>query len=125
VSGYQCLKTVSFSLTTNITWSVIDGEPCRVVHFTPYATIENCEIKNTSKMPYCCIEIESKKLPAKAIGLVNNKIDFVNLWKVFRERGVGEKEEIIIFWTTQMECSNSIIHITIINGSSTGTICFH
>ena len=53
-------NTNLIGLSKDSQWSVIDGEPGRVIHFTPYATVENCKIKNNSKIPYCCLERESK-----------------------------------------------------------------
>jgi hypothetical protein len=83
-------------------WSKIDGQPCKVLHFTPFATIDNGKIKDTGfNMPYCALTIECRQLPNKATGYITHKIDFVNLWKVFKERGVHEQEEVIIFWTKE------------------------
>jgi hypothetical protein len=81
-------------------WSIVDGEACRVVHFTPFASIVDGKIKNAGlSMPYCAITIECKNLPYQAIGYITHKIDFTNLWKTFKERGVKENEEVIITWT--------------------------
>jgi hypothetical protein len=83
-------------------WSVIDGEPCRVLHFTPFASIRNGKIYDIdSTTPYCSVTIECKKLPYTATGFITHKIDFMNLWKVFKERGLNEKEEVIIIWTAK------------------------
>lgn len=81
-------------------WSVIDSEPCRVIRFDALALIENGKIiaRNNTE-PYAYIILESKKIDSLAKGFVTHKTDFENLWKVFNERGVGENEEVIIFWS--------------------------
>ena len=83
-------------------WSIIDGEPCRVMHFTPFASIKNEKIYYVnSTTPYCSVTIECKKLPFIATGFITHKVDFTNLWKAFKERGLNDKEEVIIIWTAK------------------------
>jgi hypothetical protein len=83
-------------------WSMIDSEPCRVIHFSPFATFENGKIKSINlTMPYCAIRIECPGFSGKATGFICHKIDFTNLWRVFKDRGVTEEEEVIVYWTTK------------------------
>ncbi len=34
-------------------------------------------------------------------GFVTHKLDFAHLWAAFRERGVSDDEEVVIFWTAK------------------------
>jgi hypothetical protein len=96
----NCKMTIT--LLKDKDWSVIDSEACRVNRFTPLAKILNGKLSSPPmSMPYCSLEIECKKFPCKVTAFVTHKIDFTNLWKVFKERGVKEDEEVIIFWTTK------------------------
>ena len=81
-------------------WSVIDGEACKVIEFTPFAKIENGKIVAPNKTePYASVILECKKLPQNAEGLITHKLDFQHLWTAFKGRGVGQNEEVIIFWS--------------------------
>ena len=83
-------------------WNIIDGEPCLVTDFSPLVgnTVENeVVISNDSTKPYASITIECKKLPEKVTGLITHKIDFLNLWKAFKEKTISSNEEVIIFWS--------------------------
>ena len=81
-------------------WSVIDGEPCRIIEFTPLATIENGKVITLNKTePYASVILECKKLPEQTKGFICHKMDFQHLWAAFNERGVKENEEVIIFYS--------------------------
>jgi len=83
-------------------WSVIDGEPCRVIDFNPLGSLVDVDGKVQSpdhSTPYADITIECKKLGKNITGFITHKIDFKHLWAAFRERTVKEDEEVIIFWT--------------------------
>jgi hypothetical protein len=83
-------------------WSIIDGEPCRVIRFTPFASVKNGKIKDINlTMPYCSLTIECKKFPCLATGFITHKVNFMNLWKAFKERGLNDIEEVIIIWTAK------------------------
>jgi len=83
-------------------WSVIDGEPCRVIDFTPLASVENGEVVTPDiTTPYALVTLECKKMPSMIKGFVTNKMDFIHLWTAFKERGVSDNEEVIICWTTK------------------------
>lgn len=87
-------------LRSDTEWGVIDGEPCRVKVFTPWASVEDGRVTALSKTaPYASIEIECGALPQDATGFITNRTDFLHLWRAFNERGVREDEELIIFWT--------------------------
>ncbi len=81
-------------------WSVIDGEFCRVIDFIPMASIKEGKILAIDKTaPYASVVLECKKLPTKTKGSITHKVDFMNLWSAFKERGVKQDEEVLIFWT--------------------------
>lgn len=89
-----------FILRKDSEWKIVEGYACRVISFTPSASIKSGKIitKNTTEA-YASVVLESKKLPRGAVGLITHKKDFENLWIVFKERGVKKDEEVIIFWT--------------------------
>ncbi len=81
-------------------WSVIDSEPCRVISFTPLASIENGKILASKKMePYASVTLECKKIPVAVKGFITHKEDFAHLWAAFRERRLADNEEAIIIWS--------------------------
>lgn len=80
-------------------WSKIEGEACRVVNFTPLATVKNGKVITQNKTePYASVIFKCKKLSEETKGYICHKTDFQNLWSAFRERGVHENEEVIIFY---------------------------
>ena len=83
-------------------WSVIDGEPCRVIDFTPLASVENGKVITPNvTTPYALVTLECKKMSSTIKGFVTNKVDFIHLWTAFKERGISDNEEVIIIWTTK------------------------
>jgi len=89
-------------LDTDREWAVIDGEPCRVLAFTPFSLIKNGKVlagKPTDPYPHAILTLECKKVQGIIKGYVWHKIDFRHLWEVFETRTVKENEEVIIFWT--------------------------
>ena len=82
-------------------WSLIDGELCRVIDFVPMgSSVKNGKvIAMNMTAPYASIHIECKKIPGKITGFITHKIDFINLWNAFKERGVKENEEVLIIWS--------------------------
>jgi len=81
-------------------WSATDGEVCRVIDFTPMASIKEGKIFATDKStPYASVVLECKKLPPETKGFITHKVDFMHLWLAFKERGIGQDEEVLIFWT--------------------------
>ena len=83
-------------------WSVIDGEPCRVIDFSPLGSIIDAGGKVLSvdkTTPYASITMECKKLEKNIRGYITHKMDFEHLWAAFKDRIVKEDEEVIIYWT--------------------------
>lgn len=81
-------------------WSAIDGDLCKIIEFTPLATIKNGKIIASNKTePYAFIILECKKLPEQTQGFICHKIDFQHLWAAFKERGVKQDEEVLIIWS--------------------------
>lgn len=81
-------------------WSVIDSEPCKIIEFTPMASVIDGKVSALNiGMPYASITIECKKIQGKITGFVTHKRDFLNLWAAFKERTVKDNEEVIILWS--------------------------
>ena len=80
-------------------WTAVDGRPCKVLKFTPLAKFEDGKISSKDKAtPYALITLDCLEFPSGSIGAVTHKIDFMHLWTAFIERGIGDDEEVIIFW---------------------------
>jgi len=80
-------------------WSIVNGDPCRVLGFTPIATIENGKVLSPNKTdPYASVVLECKKLQYRIKGFICHKMDFEHLWSAFKERDVKKGEEVIIFY---------------------------
>jgi len=80
-------------------WNLIAGEACRVLEFEPMAAVENGEVHDIGLfLPYAAVILEFKGMPHPVRGCISHKIDFKNLWAAFKERPLGENEEVIIFW---------------------------
>ena len=84
-------------------WKAIDGEPCRVLDFTPLSgSVKDGKVSSTdSTTPYALIHFECKKLSGIKTGSICHKLDFLHLWKAFKEKGEKEDEEVIIFWSKE------------------------
>lgn len=83
-------------------WSLVDGEICKIIAFTPLASIKNGTIlKIDHSTPYASITLECKKVPDTIKGFITHKDDFENLWKIFKERGVSSREEVLVVWSTK------------------------
>lgn len=81
-------------------WSIIDSKPCKVINFTPLASIENGKVIITNKTePYASVTLKCKNIPQPMKGFICHKMDFQHLWAAFKERGVRQEEEVIIFWS--------------------------
>lgn len=93
----------------DIPWEAIEGEFCRVKHFTPLAVVESGKVKSASTMlPYASLKVELPDLsehpdyqqklkgiilPHEALMPVMHKLDFRNLWEVFKEIDVSKDPE--------------------------------
>jgi len=74
-------------------WSIIDGEPCRIIAF------DDTISKLDKLMPYAYITIECKKVKKIIKGFITHKVDYMHLRAAFKERTIKENEEVIIFWS--------------------------
>jgi len=100
--GIKIMQQENNIMRKDSDWSVIDGELCRVIDFTPMALVQNGKVvAPDTTTPYASVTLECKKIPNKIKGFVTHKLDFTNLWKAFKERGISDNEEVIIFWTTK------------------------
>jgi len=99
----ETTKLSELTLLKDSNWGIINGELCRVVGFVPMALVKDGKVLDISKtMPYASVHLECKKFPGQKItGFITHKLDFVNLWGAFKERGIGPDEEVIIIWTTK------------------------
>lgn len=91
----------------DIPWEAIEGEYCRIEHFTPYAIVQSGKVKSASSMlPYASLRVElpdlsghpdyEKKLknitlPREALMPVIHKLDFRNLWEIFKETDINQE----------------------------------
>ncbi len=86
-------------------WSLIDSELCLVTNFIPLmgSTVKDGVVVSPNvNTPYASVTIKCKKTKEEITGFITHKIDFVNLWHVFKEINLNEeKEEVLIYWTTK------------------------
>ncbi len=83
-------------------WSMIDGEPCRVIDFGTLGSLVDIDGKvhaMDKTTPYASVTMECKKLGKGIRGYITHKEDFQHLWAAFKDRKVKENEEVIIIWT--------------------------
>ena len=105
----------SLLIGKDIPWEAIEGEFCRVKHFTPMAIVESGKVRDISKsLPYAVLEVELPNLEGhedyqqklKGINLpryacmpVMHKLDFRNLWEVFKETRINtEIMEVLVVY---------------------------
>jgi len=88
------------TLLKNSDWSVINGECCRVIDFIPMASIKDGKVLAINRTtPYAAVDLECRKFSGqKVTGFICHKLDFIHLWKAFKDRGVKTDEEVIIIW---------------------------
>lgn len=85
-------------------WRVNDGRLSLIREFKPFlgSKVENgMAITVDSSIPYASVEFVSHNLPNQATGFITHKEDFINLWKVFNDRGIASNEEVIFYWSTK------------------------
>ena len=81
-------------------WGAIDGELCRVIRFTPMASIQDGKVRALNMVtPYAAVILERAKTSEPIEGFIAHKMDFKHLWAAFKERGVGQDEEVIVGWS--------------------------
>jgi hypothetical protein len=86
-------------------WESVQGKLCRAASFTPLASVKDGKVVAFDKTtPYASIEIddiELKKLQMPITGFITHRKDFLNLWHVFKERGVKKDEVVVVTWTKE------------------------
>lgn len=97
-------KSSDITFLKDSQWAVIDSEPCKVIDFYPFLhLVKDGKVTSQGKetyTPYASIVLECIKLPKQKItGFITNKLDFINLWTAFKERGIKPDEEVIAFWS--------------------------
>jgi len=81
-------------------WSAIDGEACRVLAFTPMASVQNGRVVASDKsVPYATVTLKCKNVPGAVKGFITNREDFIHLWAAFKERTLHDAEEVLIIWS--------------------------
>lgn len=84
-------------------WNLIDGELCLVTDFYPIkdASVINGAIACYAPTnPYAVVKLECIKVQNEIKGIINHKMDFINLWAAFKESGINtEKHEVLIYWS--------------------------
>ena len=83
----------------DIPWESIEKEDLRVIHFAPLAEVRDSKIKGPlGLLPYGLLTVESPLIPREATLPVTHKVDFHNLWDIFKVRGVNPDEEVLVFY---------------------------
>lgn len=99
IATYLIKPMKETTLRKDSDWSVIEGDACRVISFSPTASIQNGKVFTSQKTdPYASFIFECTKILGTIKGFVFHKLDFQHLWEATRERGVSENEELIIFY---------------------------
>lgn len=81
----------------DIPWEDLEGQYMRVNDFNFLAKVELGKIKEDRfPKPYGFISVECPKLPCQAIMPIFHKLDFKNLWEVFRQRKLSPSEEVLV-----------------------------
>ncbi len=87
----------------DIRWGDVEKVACKVENFEPLAEVEGGRITSAppSFMPYAFLTVEfvgaHPRLPERAIMPVTHREDFLTLWEVFRERGIGDEEDGVVY----------------------------
>jgi hypothetical protein len=85
-------------LGKDVPFTSIEQEACRVKHFVAIARIEGGKVRGTGGMPYGLLRVESPLLPGEAIMPVVHRLDFLNAYEVFEQRGVRDDEEALVIY---------------------------
>jgi len=89
----------SLLIGRDIEWAAIEGQYCRVKHFTPFSVVESGKVKEASQtLPYASLLVECPKVFNEASLPVVHKADFRNLWEVFKEIGVSTEMEVLVVY---------------------------
>jgi hypothetical protein len=100
-------NTEALLIGKDVPFKTIEKEFCRVARFAPFAVIEGGKIRDMGKsIPYAFLYLESPVLlehKEYILGIVH-RIDFSNLWEVFKVRGYDASiEEVIIAYDSSYE----------------------
>lgn len=78
-------------------WELIEGQICRVVEFTPFATIQQGKFEAPAvPMPYASVELECPVFDHHVTAFISHKVDFANLWEASTQRKQSDDRELII-----------------------------
>lgn len=91
-------------LLTDKQWSKIDSMMCRIIKFSPISAFENGKIiEIDASSPYASISFQCNAETETKIfkGFITHKEDFKVLWAVFKERKIGNNEEVLFFWSNK------------------------
>jgi hypothetical protein len=56
-------------------------------------------VSPNTNLPYGKIKLNCVGIEEDVIGFITHWIDFKNLWEIYKNRGVKEEEECLIYWT--------------------------
>lgn len=87
------------NLRNDAEWAAVDNRICRVTAFKPFAHMSDGRIVESHRgMPYALVTLEVPGLPPDTMGGIAHRVDFMNLWKVFRETQLTDDEEVHVAW---------------------------
>ena len=102
---YTSNKKSEIILRKDSEWRLIENEFCLVKDFRPLMgsiVKDGMAISPVTSVPYASVELKCKKIQGEITGFICHKIDFINLWSVFKESGLNEeKVEVCIYWSTK------------------------
>lgn len=81
-----------YTLLNDNDWSIVDGEPCRVIDF-------NLSGLNPNSVFYASVVFECKRFPKQFVGYIAHMLDYRHLYEALNKRRVRKNEEAIFFWT--------------------------
>lgn len=95
----QMRKKSIATVGKTIPWNEINGKPYRIVKFKPRAYFWGGKVRGTSLFrAHAEVTVDAALFgPQEQLVIpINHKVDFANLWEVFRNRGLSEREECLI-----------------------------
>ena len=99
-----------FILLKDREWQTIAGQVCLITDFTPFALVDDDKVKSPDlATPYAVITLRCDKFSHLVKGAITQRIDFLHLWKAFKERGIKKDEEVLIVW--QLPKSNFLFRL--------------
>lgn len=84
-----------------IPWKTVKNVHLRIKHVTKLATVAaNGEVKSANPtMPYALLQVENGTHPNEFQLPITHRLDFVNLWSIYEERGISANEEVLVAYT--------------------------